>query len=142
MNETPPHGPREGGDISISAQRRYRDFQLFTALAAAWMPVAASVAGTQDDAVNERPPASAEQRERHWGVDCAALRRAVLAGAADAAAHAADWIGDLRLCAAIYNVPGDARAMGCPDYAAALHALTTGGPSVPADLRKALACAT
>ena len=105
-----------------------------------------------DDTVNERPSATGEQRERHWGVDCATLRSDVLAASADplrqqdavageAARRAAEWIKGLRLCAAIYNVPGDAAALRCPDYAGAARALADAGPAQRDDLRKLLQCA-
>lgn len=116
------------------------------------LSVSADSGLANEDTVNERPPATGEQRERHWGVDCAALRRDVLAATADAlrqrdtvadeaGRRAAGWIEGLRLCAAIYNVPGDAAALPCPDYAGAARALADSGPAQRDDIRKSLQCA-
>jgi hypothetical protein len=97
-----------------------------------------------DDAVNERPPVTVQQREAHWGVDCAGLRRVILAWAAGRTGGGgqptADWTGQLRLCAAIYNVPGDATALHCPDYAAALALLAAGGEPPRQQMEELLGC--
>jgi hypothetical protein len=109
------------------------------------------------DMVNERPPVTREQLEQHWGVDCEALRRELLAagaqsglGASPVAAHEdaptriARWRAGMRLCAAIHNAPGNDAALPCPDYARAARALGAepAGRDVrlQADIGEALRC--
>ena len=134
MNRT-PFPPRK--------RQRSRAILLLPALGLA-AAVHALAAG--DDAVNERPPVSHAQREQHWGVDCTALRRELLA-ALDGGAlqheapRAPDWIKALRLCAAIYNVPGDSSAAACPDYTGAANALAADDALAQQKIREALLCA-
>jgi hypothetical protein len=107
------------------------------------LALAAAVAADTDDISNERPPTTPAQLERHWGVDCAALRDEVLAWtpAEPAAAH---WLQALRLCAAIHNPPGVAPRAACPDYAAAAQALgqtpPASGSATTTPIRSSLEC--
>lgn len=89
-------------------------------------PFAAGAAGAGvDDALNERPPVTRLQLERHWGVDCTRLRDELLEtplfGAS--AVQLARWRESLVLCSAVHNAPGAADALACPDYAAAARLL-------------------
>lgn len=102
-----------------------------------------------EDMANERLRATPMQREQHWRIDCARLRAELLAAPLPAAtaAELARWRESLALCAAIYNVPGNADALACPDYATAgrLLAAMTGGSVDPheddiPDMRILLRC--
>jgi hypothetical protein len=111
----------------------------FRGVRLALMLLAATDAAFAADAamVNERPPVTPEQLEQHWGVDCARLRRELLAAGAgsardaspvaaqreDAPARVERWREGLRLCAAIHNAPGNDAVLPCPDYARAARAL-------------------
>lgn len=105
-------------------------------LALAMLAASGAVHAGNQDVVNERPPVSPRQLEEHWGVDCEALRRELLASGTasvrdaspaptreDARARIARWHAGLRLCAAIHNAPGDEETPRCPDYARAARAL-------------------
>jgi len=132
----------------------------FTGARLALMLLAASGAAlaAETDMVNERPPVSREQLEQHWGVDCARLRRELLAASAgsaheakpvatpeDAPARMARWRAGLGLCAAIHNAPGNDTALPCPDYARAARVLDEDAPGRDAqrqaDIGDALRCA-
>ncbi|MCP5320045.1 MAG: hypothetical protein H7A12_04365 [Pseudomonadales bacterium] len=104
-------------------------------------------AGSGDDAVNERPPVTSVQRERHWHVDCERLRQELLqisSSHAVSEAYMTRWRESLALCAAIHNTPGTPAAGSCPDYAGARRviAATRGdaGPDLISQLRRPLAC--
>ena len=102
------------------------------------------------DVVNERPPVTREQLERHWGVDCARLRSELLAAAdADAALDTppeqrARWRRELALCAAAHNTPADRSVPACPDYALAARALDADAAgdhhTLQAAIQEALRC--
>jgi hypothetical protein len=107
-------------------------------------------ANAGSDLTNERLSATVFERERHWGVDCAALRSQVL-GCLDAGAHPCaiepqgELVRMLELCGAIHNVPGEASA--CPDYRAVAGLLREAplSEAVPGDrkyktIRKNLLC--
>lgn len=69
-----------------------------------------------NDLVNERLTASMAAREAHWGVDCGAILLALHHGTGNSAA-----IEDaLTKCRFIYQPPGAADAVNCPDYQAIL----------------------
>ena len=87
------------------------------------------------DTVNERIPVSRAELEAHWQVDCAAAWAALeqLAGATGQCAPGATLQRALRLCAFIYQPPGEEVASACPDFAAALDLLGTG--AAPASCR-------
>ncbi len=122
----------------------------FTLSPGSGAPVRAAASG--DDAVNERPPVTSAQRERHWGVDCERLRQELLQISSSRAVSEADmtrWRESLLLCAAIHNTPGTADALACPDYAAAARVLAdsqAGSDRDPAKLvprlEKTLQCDT
>lgn len=116
-----------------------------------------AVHAADQDVVNERPPVARRQLEQHWGVDCEALRRELLANGAhaasdaslasvpeDARARSTRQRAALRLCAAIYNAPGDEAAVSCPDYAAAMRALDDDsaghGSKLQTEMRETLGC--
>ena len=109
------------------------------------------------DMVNERPPVTREQLEQHWGVDCARLRRELLAAGTVSARDASPaptregaqaritrWHAGLRLCAAIHNAPGDGETPHCPDYARAARALDASAAgrdaTTHAQIEEALRC--
>ena len=105
-------------------------------LALALLAISGGAFAADADMVNERPPLAPEQLEQHWGVDCARLRRELLAAGTvsapdaspaptheDAPARMARWRAGLRLCAAIHNAPGGEETPRCPDYARAVRAL-------------------
>ena len=113
-------------------------------------------AGDQD-VVNERPPVSPRQLEQHWGVDCEALRRELLASGTvsagdaataptheDARARVTRWHAGLRLCAAIHNAPGAGETPRCPDYARAARVIDEnaagGDDTMQAQIEEALQC--
>ena len=75
------------------------------------------------DAVNERIPVTAIQLEAHWGIDCSASWASLEAGTCPPASGLSRV---LQLCAAIYQRPGDANPINCPDYAGAAAALASG----------------
>lgn len=77
-------------------------------------------AASDDDAVNERPPVTGPGLELHWGVNCRAGWSALEDRHCDIGSTERET---LRLCAAIYQVPGKAPRQPCPDYARATQLL-------------------
>ena len=100
---------------------------------------------------------SPRQLEQHWGVDCEALRRELLASGTvsagdaataptheDARARVTRWHAGLRLCAAIHNAPGAGETPHCPDYARAARVIDEnaagGDDTMQAQIEEALQC--
>lgn len=117
-------------------------------LASAPSSTASTSQGTED-ALNERPPVTAVARERHWGIDCEALREELLHALADAPSpgERERWDHLLGLCAAIHNTPGTDAASSCPDHTGAREALRRADLESAADrarlrteMRKHLQC--
>ena len=82
---------------------------------------AAAQADTAGDAVNERIPVSKAELESHWQVDCAAaltrLQAAVAHPSTDEHCQTtAELAHEIKLCAFIYQAPGDNTRHPCPDY--------------------------
>jgi hypothetical protein len=142
------------GSPAVTATHRFTGARLALMLLAA----SGAALAAEADMVNERPPVSREQLEQHWGVDCARLRRELLAASAgsahdaspgatpeDAPARIARWRAGLRLCAAIHNAPGNDTALPCPDYARAARSLGEDAAGrdaqQSADIGDALRCA-
>ncbi|MEZ5567590.1 MAG: hypothetical protein R3E54_04470 [Halioglobus sp.] len=74
--------------------------------------------------LNERLPASNAEREAHWQVDCTSTWGNVLAAADEQNCAAGDALRrELRLCAFIYQPPGEASDQECPDYQGAWEAI-------------------
>jgi hypothetical protein len=126
-------------------------------LALALLAMSGGAFAADADMVNERPPVAPEQLEQHWGVDCARLRRELLAAGTvsapdappaptheDTQARITRWHAGLRLCAAIHNAPGDRETPHCPDYARAARALdenaTGRDDTMRAQIQEALRC--
>jgi hypothetical protein len=82
---------------------------------------ALALADTDGDAVNERIPVSRAELESHWQVDCATALTRLLAAAARPPNYnhceiTAEMVHDIKLCAFIYQAPGDNAEHPCPDY--------------------------
>lgn len=82
---------------------------------------ALALAGNDGDAVNERIPVDKVQLEAHWRVNCAAawsrLQKVAAAhSTTDQCQIGADLAREIKLCAFIYQAPGDDSTHQCPDY--------------------------
>ena len=84
-----------------------------------------SLAGDNDDAINERIPVSRAEMEAHWQVDCAAAWEDLLTAAALSTKQPANKDNctipgqlqrEIQLCAFIYQAPGGDPDHNCPDY--------------------------
>ena len=91
-----------------------------------------ALADSDTDAVNERIPVSPDALERHWRVDCADAwarwQKSTADNLADTRANnpaevATDLGRELKLCAFIYQAPGDDRDHRHPDYRSAADTL-------------------
>ena len=104
------------------------------------LPAVAVGAGSVADAVNERIPVSAAELETHWGVDCLATW-ATLSGQVEKSEAGEECLVSpqlrrpLELCVFIYQRPGDAVSLACPDYRGALAMLDS---TLARDLCRAL----
>ena len=155
INPSAPHPARQRsarGAVACSMLRR-----VGSCLAVAVLAASGALHAGDQDVVNERPPVTPGQLERHWGVDCSRLRRELLATGTvsardastaptheDARARVTRWHAGLRLCAAIHNAPGAGETPRCPDYARAARALdgnaAGGEDTMQAQFEEALRC--
>jgi hypothetical protein len=85
------------------------------------------------DAVNERIPVSRAALEDHWQVDCAAawarLQAAAQRPTQKQCEITAGLAQEIKLCAFIYQTPGENTAYDCPDYRSAAQLLQRTGNS-------------
>jgi hypothetical protein len=98
------------------------------------LSLAASLAASESDTVNERIPVSQAELEAHWHVDCAKvsdfLARAVSGSmAGEACGLRPELRRRLQLCTFIYQAPGSNSDHICPDYRGALEVLERAGPA-------------
>jgi len=93
-----------------------------------WVPFA--LADGSSSAVNERIPVARAEMEAHWQVDCAsawARVSALRAEAGEQCAIPAGLLREIRLCAFIYQPPGDDVAHTDLDF----RSVATGGAGAP-----------
>lgn len=85
-----------------------------------------TLAAGDSDAVNERIPVQRVEMEQHWGVDCDAALQSLAAWVDHdhGCSIEADLLESLRLCAYIYQPPGEPDSGTCPDYQD-LHLITS-----------------
>ena len=72
-------------------------------------------ASDSSDAVNERIPVKKLELEKHWRVDCARAWE-TLHSSAESCQISAELQRQIKLCAFIYQAPGDSASEDCPDY--------------------------
>ena len=112
---------------------------------------ALALADTDGDAVNERIPVSKAELESHWQVDCAAALIRLQAATArpstgDHCQITAELVHEIKLCAFIYQAPGDNAKHPCPDYRRLREQLGQPGdlvadcPELPASIAKQINC--
>ena len=80
-----------------------------------------ALADNSSNAVNERIPVTATEMEAHWQVNCADVQESLLAAARQTTSkHDCGISPELRqhtrLCAFIYQAPGNKTQYKCPDY--------------------------
>lgn len=103
-----------------------------------------ALAGNDGDAVNERIPVTNAELEAHWQVDCADAWLRLKASAArrsttDHCRVSAELVRELKLCAFIYQTPGDTSPHKCPDYRGVSEQLEQlGEPAECQDLRTSI----
>ena len=93
---------------------------------------ALALASSGGDAVNERMPASKAALEDHWQVDCESALARLQAAAARRSAQdhcgiPAGLAQEIKLCAFIYQPPGDDSRQKCPDYRGVSQLLQSSG---------------
>jgi hypothetical protein len=109
-----------------------------------------ALAGNGGDAVNERIPVSKAALEDHWRVDCASAWARLKAAAAQRSPQDHCGIPDglaqeIKLCAFIYQPPGDGSQQDCPDYRGISQLLENSGhltdcPNLPTLIANNMIC--
>jgi hypothetical protein len=71
------------------------------------------LAQASSDAVNERLPVNAAEKEQHWHIDCTASWKQLQS---QACAATPGLQRHIQLCSMIYQPPGEPPQHQCPDY--------------------------
>jgi hypothetical protein len=111
--------------ICIKLDRASKEFNALvikrTAFALLLILAVPALADSGGDALNERIPVNRAELEAHWQVDCASAWAGLQAAAARRSAQdhcgiSAGLAQDIKLCAFIYQAPGENSPHTCPDY--------------------------